>query len=296
MMGAADIVPGVSGGTIALLLGIYDDLVHNIKTGARALGSLARLDVSGAVERLRRVDWLFIGPLLVGLGAAVAALSSVIETLLHDYPEEMAGLFSGLVLASVYVAIAMVRAWTSAAIGLGIVVAVGVFALLGLQNGPVADPSTLAWFGAGAVAICAMILPGISGSFLLLMLGMYAPVLAAVNDREIGHLAVFFVGLVLGLALFSNALGYLLDTARDLTMAALIGLMVGSMRVLWPWPNGVGTISDNQAEVVDGSGLEWPAGDETAVPVVLAVLAFAIVVGLSRLAVRRGSVAAPIAS
>jgi putative membrane protein len=190
----------------------------------------------------------------------------------------------------------MVRAWTSAAIGLGIVVAVGVFALLGLQNGPVADPSTLAWFGAGAVAICAMILPGISGSFLLLMLGMYAPVLAAVNDREIGHLAVFFVGLVLGLALFSNALGYLLDTARDLTMAALIGLMVGSMRVLWPWPNGVGTISDNQAEVVDGSGLEWPAGDETAVPVVLAVLAFAIVVGLSRLAVRRGSVAAPIAS
>ncbi len=295
-MGAADIVPGVSGGTIALLLGIYDDLVHNVKTGARALGSAARLDLPGAVERLRRVDWLFIGPLFVGLGAAVAALSSVIETLLHDYPEEMAGLFSGLVLASVYVATGMVRPWTARAVGLGIVVAVAVFAVLGLQNGPVADPTTLAWFGAGAVAICAMILPGISGSFLLLMLGMYAPVLAAVNDREIGHLAIFFVGLVVGLALFSNVLGYLLDTARDLTMAALIGLMVGSMRVLWPWPNGVGTISDNQAEVVDGSGLDWPADDEVAVPALLAVLAFGIVVGLTRLAARRASVAGPIAS
>ncbi len=295
-MGAADIVPGVSGGTIALLLGIYDDLVHNVKTGARALGSAARLDLSGAVERLRRVDWLFIGPLFVGLGAAVAALSSVIETLLHDYPEEMAGLFSGLVLASVYVATGMVRPWTARAVGLGIVVAVAVFAVLGLQNGPVADPTTFAWFGAGAVAICAMILPGISGSFLLLMLGMYAPVLAAVNDREIGHLAIFFVGLVVGLALFSNVLGYLLDTARDLTMAALIGLMVGSMRVLWPWPNGVGTISDNQAEVVDGSGLDWPADDEVAVPALLAVLAFGIVVGLTRLAARRASVAGPIAS
>jgi putative membrane protein len=296
MMGAADIVPGVSGGTIALLLGIYDELVENIKTAARALGSLARLDFSGAIDRLRRVEWLVIVPLLIGLLAAVAALSSLIESLLRNHPEAMAGLFTGLVLASIVVAIGMVETWTRAAMATVVVVAVVVFVLLGLQNGPVSDPSNLAWFGAGAIAICAMILPGISGSFLLLMLGMYGPVLAAVNDRELGHLAVFLVGLIVGLALFSNVLSHLLAVARSVTLAALTGLMVGSIRVLWPWPNGVGIISENQSEVIDGTAVDWPAPDEIAVPLILAVAAFVVVVGLSRLASRRDPVAVPTAS
>ncbi|MCB0818912.1 MAG: DUF368 domain-containing protein, partial [Flavobacteriales bacterium] len=182
-------------------------------------------------------------PLLAGIGLAVFALAGIIDTLLHDHPEEMAGLFLGLVVASVVVASEQVRRWTPLAFGIGAVVAVLTFAVLGLQSGVVSDPSLLAYFGGGAIAICAMILPGISGSFLLLMLGMYAPVLASVNDRELSHLAVFLVGAVLGLALFSTLLNWLLTRYADLMLAALVGLMLGSVRVLWPWPNGVGVIS-----------------------------------------------------
>lgn len=287
-MGAADIVPGVSGGTVALLVGIYDQLVANIKLGAQALGSFLKLDFDMGLRRLRGVDWLFLIPLLVGILAAVAALSSLIENLLHDHPEPMAGLFTGLVLASVVVAIGLVGRWSVETIGTAVAVAVAAFVLLGLQSGPVADPSLVAWFGAGAIAICAMILPGISGSFLLLMMGMYAPVLAAVNDRSIGDLVVFLIGIVIGLALFSNLLGFLLERWRDLTLAALVGLMVGSMRVLWPWPNGVGVISDVQDEVIDGTGLSWPSsGEPVAGPILLALVAFVGVVGVSRVAARR---------
>lgn len=288
LMGAADIVPGVSGGTVALLVGIYDRLIDGVRDAARALGALVRADLAGFRSKLRQVDWAFLVPLLVGILAAIAALSSLIENLLHDHPEAMAGLFSGLVLASIVVAAAMVERWIPPVAAVAAIVAVVTFALLGAQSGPVADPPLVAWFASGTIAICAMILPGISGSFLLLMMGMYAPVLAAVNERSLVDLGVFAVGAVIGLALFSTLLGELLQRARDLTVAALVGLMVGSMRVLWPWPNGVGIISDHEDEAIDGTGLDWPAtwGD-TVLPTLLCVAAVVVVLTLTRLAGRR---------
>lgn len=283
-MGAADIVPGVSGGTVALIFGIYEQLLAAIRTGAQALGRLVRGDVSGFVDKIKQVDWLFLVPLLTGVLVAVAALSSLIERLLTDRPEEMAGLFFGLVLASIWVAWDLVGTRSSDRIviivGVGIVVAF----VLGLQGGQVSDPPLVAYFFAGALAICAMILPGVSGSFLLLMVGMYPAVLGAVHDREVAALGVFLVGIVVGLALFSNVLGWLLDHYRDIVLASLIGLMAGSLRVLWPWPNGVGVVGETSEETIDGTALGWPALEDFWLPFVLAVVAAGLVFGVSRFA------------
>lgn len=283
-MGAADIVPGVSGGTIALVFGIYEQLLANIGRGAKALGALARFDVGGFRRHLASVEWAFLIPLGIGLLAAVALLSSLIERLLRERPEEMAGLFFGLVIGSIVVAWRSLR--THGPIELGLLVGVGVvaFVLLGFQSGPAADPPTIAYLGAGAIAICAMILPGISGSFLLLMMGMYAAVLGSVHDVAIVNLVVFGIGAVIGLALFSTVLNWTLERHADPLLAALIGLMFGSLRVLWPWPNGVGVLSEDQSESISGTGLGLPESGQLIVPVVLAIAAFALVVGISRFA------------
>ena len=288
-MGVADIVPGVSGGTIALIFGIYQRLVANIHTGARALGQLVRFDGKQAAARMREVEWSFLLPLLVGVGVAFLSLAHLIEELLHDYPEEMAGLFLGLVAASVVIAWRQVESWDPTSYALLVGIAVASFIALGFQSGAIDDPSPVQWFLAGAIAICAMILPGISGSFLLLMMGMYAPLLAAVNDRSIPDIAIFMLGATVGLALFSTLLSWLLAHHGNRVLAALIGLMVGSVRVLWPWPNGVGIISDEETEAVSGTDRGWPEmGADFLWPAILAIAAFVAVTVISVLAERRG--------
>jgi len=286
-MGAADVVPGVSGGTIALLLGIYDRLIGSIREGSRALGLLIRGDLRGSLARAGSVEWTFLLPLLAGVAVAVTALAGPIEAGLADHPQPMAGLFLGLVLASIVIAWRIPGSWTPGRMGLTAVVAMVLFMALGWQTGPVTNPSAPALFASGAVAICAMILPGISGAFLLLMLGMYGHVLGAVDDRLFGDLALFGLGAIAGLAMFSTLLGRLLERHHDLVLAALIGLMVGSLRVLWPWPNGVGVINRESSEVVSGSALGWPSATEFQVPLLLAVSAMAIVLGLDSLSRRR---------
>ncbi len=286
-MGAADIVPGVSGGTVALVFGIYEQLLDNVRRCAKAVASLVKLDFPGIKRHLLSVEWGFLLPLVAGLGLALVALASLIEGLLESRPEEMAGLFFGLVGGSIVLAWTLLRQRT--AVELIILLATGavVFFLLGFQSGPVSDPSPIVFFLAGSIAICAMILPGISGSFLLLMMGMYATVLGAAHDRstsDLINLAVFALGTIAGLSLFSTALGWLLDRFHDRVLAVLIGLMLGSFRVLWPWPNGVGVISDVEEESVSGTGLELPTSDNFLLPTVLAIGAFVIVVLVSRLA------------
>lgn len=281
LMGAADVVPGVSGGTIALIVGIYEKLIDQVRTGARALGSLLRGDLRGFWRRVKALDLVFLVPLAAGVFVAVGGLAAVIETQLRDNPEEMAGLFFGLVAASVVIGWDLIKGRTGEHLAIMVVVAVTIFLLLGFQSGPVADPGPGLFVGAGALAICAMILPGISGSFILLMIGMYAAVIGAVHDRDLTEVALVAVGAVIGLALFSSVLGWLLDTHGDRVMAALVGLMLGSLRVLWPWPNGVGVISED--EVVDGTGLQLPAGDEILGPVGLGVVGFGAVTVISRI-------------
>ncbi|MFT4597114.1 MAG: putative membrane protein [Paracrocinitomix sp.] len=282
-MGAADIVPGVSGGTIALILGIYERLLASIRTGARSLGRLARGDVSGFIAQLKAIEWSFIGPLLVGIVAAFVVLASILDRLLTNEPEAMAGLFFGLVVASILVAWQMLHNRDSTRMSVLMTVGIVAFYVLGLQSGSVSDPGLILFFFTGAIAICAMILPGISGSFLMLMLGMYAAFVGAVHDRELTNLVFFVLGALAGLAAFSTLLSWILDHHRDTLLAALIGLMGGSLRVLWPWPNGVGTIEDNAAEQIDGTTVDLPVDlTDGWLPVLLGIVAFAIVVALNK--------------
>ena len=275
LMGSADVVPGVSGGTIAVLVGIYERLVHAISMASKALGNVARLRFHEAGQRLREIDWGLILPLLIGIGVAIFTLASVISTLLDDHPEAMAGLFTGLVAASAWVAWRMIRRPDGTSAAIVAVVAAAFFLLLGLKGGAVADPSWLVIFGAGAIAICAMILPGISGSFLLLMLGMYDFIISAVDGRDFPVLGVFALGCLVGIVLFSQVLDWALAHYHDIVVAAMVGLLIGSFRVLWPWPGGV-----------DSTEIGSPTGDWW-VPVLLGLVAAAVVVGIT-IAVERG--------
>lgn len=283
LMGAADVVPGVSGGTVALLLGIYARLIDTVRAAAGVLGTLLRGRWREAWAQLRSFDWWFAVPLVMGILVAVVALASVIDELLTDEPEAMAGLFFGLVAASVVVAWKMVEN-PSARLALTALAVGGLFFwLLGFQSGPVADPTVLALFGSGIVAVCAMLLPGISGAFILLMLGVYPAAIAAVDDRGWADLAALVMGAVVGLALFSNLIGRVLHRWPDPTLAVMVGLLLGSLRVLWPWPAGVGVISRHADETIDGTGLAWAPTADLWLPALLAVAA-ALVFVLSRLA------------
>jgi len=283
-MGAADIVPGVSGGTVALVLGIYDRLIRNIRNGARGLKQLLTGDVDGFKQTLGDIEWVWLVTLLAGILIAVAALSSVLKTLLDDHPVVMAGLFLGLVVGTIWIAYNLMDHIDGVSIGIITIVTVALFLLLGLREDTEVAEGTAevvtqpfwVFFLVGALAICAMILPGISGSFILVMLGMYTEVLGAVSDRDIVSLGVFALGCVTGLALFSTLLNWLLDNYRNWVIAAMIGLMLGSTRVLWPWPRGLAS-----------TGLEAPS-DPVVLPIVLAVAGAAVVVIVERVSNRVG--------
>ena len=277
LMGAADVVPGVSGGTVALVLGIYERLVGSIHTAASALGQTARGRFTEATRRLRQVEWSLVLPLLAGIGLAVLSLASLIDHLLDDEPQNTAAAFFGLVAGSILVAWRLVRRWDGIRAATGVAVAVAAFFLLGLRGDPVSDPSLPVFLLAGMIAIVAMILPGISGSFILLMLGMYQNVLDAVNTRDLSVILVFLVGAVVGLSAFSTLLNAMLRDHHDTMMAALIGLMAGSLRVLWPWPDGATTAAVSQP-------VDW------GIPLLLAMAGFAVVAGIGWWAARKSSV------
>lgn len=243
LMGAADLVPGVSGGTVALVLGIYRRLVSSVKSGAHVLGALVRFDVERAKSAWKEIDWPFILTLVAGIALAIITLSSLIRYLRDNYPVETAAAFFGLVAASIVVAWRLVSSRDTVRISIIVGVAMVAFLVLGLRSGPVDDPALWMFFAAGAVAICAMILPGISGAFILLMLGMYDATIDAIHDRSMIIVVVFAFGATIGLASFAPLLDRLLNRYHDSVIAALIGLMAGSLRVLWPWPDGTETTS-----------------------------------------------------
>lgn len=241
LMGSADVVPGVSGGTVALVLGIYERLVRSIHAGSAALGLTLRGRLSSARSRLGDVEWGLLVPLLAGMLLAVVSLASLISHLLEEQPQGTAAAFFGLVIGSILIAWRLVEAWDRLRLAATALTALAAFLLLGLRSDAVTDPALVMFLGAGSIAIVAMILPGVSGSFVLLMLGMYHAVLAAVNDRALTSLGVFLMGAVIGLAAFSTVLSRLLRDHHDTVVASLIGLMAGSLRVLWPWPDGTET-------------------------------------------------------
>jgi putative membrane protein len=273
-MGTADIVPGVSGGTVALVVGIYDRLIRNVHAGAQVLKVALQGRFGEIGARLRAVEWVWLISLLVGILLAVAVLSSVLSRLLEEQPVRTSALFLGLVTGAVVVAWRLLSTVDVAAIALMIASAVVLFVVLGLRSATESDSDKVVtqplwvFFLAGAIAICAMILPGISGSLILVMLGMYSEVLGAVTERDVAALGATALGCIVGLALFSTLLNWLLEHHHNLVIAAMIGLMIGSTRVLWPWPGGTATTE-----------LSWPSGD-VVVPVLLILAGFVVVLGV----------------
>ena len=231
-MGSADLVPGVSGGTIAFVSGIYEQLLAAIAT---ITGPVLRLVLRGKlVQAYKQTPLKFVLPLGIGMMTAIFSLSHLIEYLLHDHPVPTWSLFFGLVLASILLVGRTVKGWTwreLLAISLGTVVTFWVVGAV-----PVETPETpLAFFFSGVVAISAMILPGISGSFILVLLGKYAQVLEAVSNREFLTLIYVALGCAVGIGLFSRLLKYLLNTHHSVTLGVLLGVLIGSLRKVWPW-------------------------------------------------------------
>jgi putative membrane protein len=232
LMGAADIVPGVSGGTMAFITGIYDRLLGAI--AAFDLSLLSLLARGAWRESWLRVDGSFLLALLGGILCSVFTLARLITHWLETQPLLLWSFFFGLILASALLLLRRVSAWhasTLAAVIAGTLLA----AVLGLSPALSLPPALPSFFFAGFVAICAMILPGISGSFILVLLGMYAPVLAAIEALDLLRLALFAVGAGLGLLAFSRLLHFLLASHHATTLATLTGFLSGSLLVVWPW-------------------------------------------------------------
>ena len=241
LIGTAEVIPGVSGGTIALIVGIYERIIGSAASAVKAFLFLLRGKLQEAKVAARQIDWLLVLPVLLGMFAAIFAAAAVIEPLLESQPENMRGLFAGLILVSLLVPYRMVGAsWRVTEYLLGLIAAAFSFALVSLPRQEVADPSLALVFIAAAVAVCALVLPGVSGSFLLLAIGFYAPTIDAVNNLDFGYLSVFVLGALVGMALFSTALRWLLVNQRRITLVVMMGLMIGSLRALWPWQDNLG--------------------------------------------------------
>ncbi|MDA9916135.1 DUF368 domain-containing protein [bacterium] len=241
LIGMAEVIPGVSGGTIALIVGIYERIIGSAATAVEALVFLVRGRLQDAKASAKQIDWLLVLPVLSGMLVAIFAAAAAIEPLLESQPENMRGLFAGLILVSLIVPYRMVGAsWRAADYLVGLMAAALSFVLVSLPRQEVTDASLILVFLAAAVAVCALVLPGVSGSFLLLAIGFYAPTITAVNDLDLGYLSVFVLGAIVGLALFSTVLRWLLVNQRRITLVVMTGLMLGSLRALWPWQDNLG--------------------------------------------------------
>ncbi len=283
-MGCADVVPGVSGGTMAFILGIYEELVESIRelTQPPVLKAITRLQIA---ELFKLVNWPFLLAVAVGICAAIISLAQILEFVLETYPVYVWSFFFGLVLASAIVVAQRCEVWHYSrfvTMGVGAVFA---FVLVGLV--PAETPSTW-WFLmlSGALAICAMILPGISGAFILVLLGKYEYVLAAVNDRDIVTIAFVGMGTVIGILSFARFLGWLFKKYHDLTIAFLTGLMIGSLRKIWPWKADALAVIEEQvsANILPQFTVNGALNTEVAFAVGLALVGFVLVIVLERLA------------
>ena len=231
-MGAADIVPGVSGGSIALIAGIYQQLLDSIN--AFNLDNLSLLKSLRIKEFYARVNGNFLLSLVLGILTSIFSLSRVITFLMEEHPIPLWSFFSGLILISAFLILKEIKQWN---VGLVLAIAAGTAFAWWVTNLPPTTTPDAHWFTfvAGAIAICAMILPGISGSFVLLILGQYERILQAVLDKDIFTLALFASGCLVGILSFSRVVSYLLRRFHTATIGLLSGFMLGSVNELWPW-------------------------------------------------------------
>ena len=255
-MGAANVIPGVSGGTMALILGIYEELINAIRS--INLKFLRLITILNIKEALSTVSWPFLLPVGLGVLLATFSLAEALSWLLDRYPVIVWSFFFGLIVSSVITVSRVIKQWrisTIVAIVVGTIIAYGFFGGI-----PVSTPNA-PWFifGSGFIAICAMILPGISGAYVLVLLGKYHYILEALNNKDFFTLFIIGAGSLVGLISFAQILGWLLKRYHDLIMAILIGLMCGSLRKIWPWKETVTTF-------IDSHGKEIPSLQSNIIP------------------------------
>jgi putative membrane protein len=241
-MGVADLVPGVSGGTIAFLFGIYDELLYTIRL---ITGKVPKLLLAGKFKQaFALIPFGFLVPVALGAALAIFGLVQVVSWLLETQPALVWAFFFGLVLGSVYIISRRVKEWTLKRASLLLLGFVATFIIVGLPSIG-GNESPIALIGTGALAITAMILPGISGSLMMVLLGQYEIIINAVADRNLVTLAFFALGAIAGLAVFVRLLTWLIQRFHFAVIALLIGVMAGSLRRIWPWQvtdvNGVST-------------------------------------------------------
>ncbi len=281
-MGVADLIPGVSGGTVAFICGIYDRLIEAIKSFDVAL---LRLVLAGRFrEALARVPVVFLVSLGAGLLTAIFTLSKVLSALFKSHPVELWSFFFGLILGSIVLLTVETWKWRAKDAVAFVLAAIATYWLVGLDA--IQTPATpLYLFVAGFIAISAMILPGISGSYLLVIMGKYQQVLDAVNSRDIASLAIFVAGIVAGILSLVRVISWLLHKWRQTTLVALTGIMAGALRTVWPWKEVLTTRINSHGEVVPVTQRNILPTEprEIVVALVLLVIGAVVVLGLSRL-------------
>ena len=246
-MGMADVVPGVSGGTIAFISGIYEELIESIKsvdaTALRLLGTL-RLK-----EFWRHINGRFLLPVLLGIAIAIFSLARLMTYLLTNHPIAIWSFFFGLIVASALLVAKQIGRWRVQTVAACLI---GAAAAWWITVATPAETPDTRWFIllSGAIAICAMILPGISGAFILLLLGKYQFIMQAVGDLNVPVIVIFVVGAAAGIISFSHLLSWLLKHWHDVTVAVLMGFMVGSLNKVWPWKEVVETYTDSHGKIM----------------------------------------------
>jgi putative membrane protein len=259
-MGAADVVPGVSGGTIAFISGIYEELLSSISSINFA--NLKLLKKEGFKAAWKAINGNFLLALLSGIFISIVSLAKLITWLLENKPILVWSFFFGLVLASILFVSKQITKWNTSAIILFIIGAVAAYYITILHPAISENSSLLFYFFAGALAICAMILPGISGSFILVLLGAYKPILKALDElqsKDIKLLAVVAIGAVVGILSFSKLLNWLFDHHKNSTLAVLTGFILGSLNKIWPW-------KETLTWRVDSHGVKIPFNEQSVSP------------------------------
>jgi putative membrane protein len=289
-MGAADVVPGVSGGTIAFISGIYEELLSSISNINISL--IKTLKKEGFAAAWKQLNGNFLLALFGGVFVSILSLAKLIKYLLENEPILLWSFFFGLVLASIIYIGKQISNWGLGTILLVILGAVLAYYITTLD--PLVSENSSGWFLflAGAIAICAMILPGISGAFILVLLGAYKPVLAAVNEKDYKIVAIVGLGAIVGLLAFSRVLKWLFKHYKNLTLAALTGFIIGSLNKIWPWKH---TLTYR----INSHGIEVPLKQESISPfsytgdhqlflaIGIALVGFGVIILLEKLAVNK---------
>ncbi len=288
-MGAADVVPGVSGGTIAFISGIYEELLESISSVSFKTIKVLRTD--GLKAAWKQINGNFLASLLVGIAISVFSLAKIISWLLENEPVLLWSFFFGLVLASIFYIGKQITRWNVLTVIILIAGALLAFWITTLQPLVSENSSSIFLFIAGALAICAMILPGISGAFILVLLGAYRPVLEAVHIRDFKIIVIIGAGAIVGLLTFSRMLKWLFHHYKNLTLAILTGFVLGSLNKIWPWKRIVETkIIEGKVMVIKEQSIspfEYGENNQLMFAIAVATVGFLFIILLEKVSVKK---------